>query len=279
MTRDENATLLDNTTHVTNYNGSVELTTQDNRNFTTNDNITLPATTETVLNITQYSNLDTTAAGTYGSPQGNVDVSQSGVTEAITTEPTETTTYSHQAFAMVNRTISLEVPIDNTGSHSTNNADDGTDNGRRRRLDFEIALHITLTVNEADNGGYVDLKSPAQDSLVEDPKDDPEPNTDTTSAATAAVTTESPPPSPTPVTITAESMAGVRRCLTNVRHKASNALESYVSRRKSELNWSDYTQAIINKFFKHAYPLRIQITNLFFFFFSKSLVKYKLIVF
>ena len=228
---------------------------QDDSNLTTTDNIRPPATTDTFSNVAHSVHLDTTAARTYpGSSQGSVDISQSDVTEETDTEPPETITsdVNHQVHAMVNRTISLEIPMDNAGSHLTNSADEGTDHGRRRRFGYKMVLGVNLTVNETDIGGYVNLEGPVQYSWVEDHKDDPEPNTDTTSAATAAVTTESPSPSPTPVTIVPESMAGVRMCLTNVKHKASDALESYVSGRKSALNWSDYIQAIINKLFSTA---------------------------
>ena len=240
-TVNENATFLDNTTSVTNYNGSVEVAAQDDSNLTTTDKIRLPTTTGTFSNVTHSADLDSTTARIYpGSSQGSVDISQSDVTEATDTEPPETTTsdVSQQVHVMVNRTISLEVPMGNTGSHSTNSADEHTDNGWHRRSDYKVVLRINLTVNETDIGGYVNLEGPVRHSWVEDH----EPNTDTTSAGTAAVTTGSPSPSPTPVTIAAESMAEVRMCLTDARHKASDALESYVSRRKSELNWWDYTK-------------------------------------
>ena len=204
----------------------MELATQDDSNLTTTDNIRLPTTTGTFSNVTHSAVLDTTTARTYPrSSQGSVDISQSDVTEATGTEPPETTTsdVSQQVHAMVNRTISLEVPMGNTGSHSTNSADEDTD--------YKVVLRINLTVNETDIGGYVNLKGLVQNSWVEDHKDDPEPNTDATSGATAVVTTGRPTPPPTPVAIDTESMAEVRMCLTDARHKAGDALESYVSRR------------------------------------------------
>ena len=103
------------------------------------------------------------------------------------------------------------------------------------------ATNVTRTVNETDIDGYVNLEGPVQDSWVEDPKGEPEPNTDTTSAATAAVTTGSPTPPPIAVTIDAELMGQVLMSLNDARQEASCALENYVSTQKADRKLLDYT--------------------------------------
>ena len=248
VTVQENATLLDSATNVTNFNVNVVVATtnQVSNNLTAGGNMTASFVNDTYSNVSLSDDPQNTPTQTYGSPQGSIDVSKSDIAEVTTTESPKTTTGMDPVPTIVRGTTSLEVPMHNAGSN-TDSVEKHTYKGRRRI--YEIVLRITLTVKETEIGGSANLKSLVQDSWVEDHKDDPEPNTDTTSAATAADTTESPTPPPTPVAIDAESMAGVRMCLTDARHKASDALENYVSKRNTDRNVLDQYKSLINNLF------------------------------
>ena len=239
-TVDENVT-LGNTTYITNQNGSVGVTQHGTSSLVNSDDTSLSVTTDTFAEVTFPSNPETT---TYGSGQSTVGISQADFTEATSTEPLETTTKSDQFPAMVTRTASIEVPMDTAASNSANSGTEGKGTNKRGHFNYKIALRIPLSGNETVIDKDVNMDSPINASRNEDADRSSEFNTDTTSAATAAVITGTTTRPPTPVTIDAESMAEVWMCLTDARHKASDALKNYVSRKKSERNVLDYTQGM-----------------------------------
>ena len=222
----------------------VATTNQVSSNLTAGGNMTASFIADIFSNVSHSAKPLNTPTHTYESPHGSIDVSKSDITEVTTTESPKTTTGMDPVPTIVRGTTSPEVPMHTTGSN-TDSVEKHTYKGRRRF--YEIVLRMTLTDKETEIGGSANLKIPVQDSWVEDPKDDPEPNTDTTSAAT--VTTGSSTPPPTPLVIDAESMAGVRMYLTDAKYKASDALENYVSKRNADRNLLDQYQSLINEFF------------------------------